>query len=270
MRSAAAPNPTTSQAYRQINQHGWTRLAREGCLSSQAFGSLHFAHARGMLDPGRTIPWNDVRNVLCLAAAGGQQAPLFASLGYEVVSADLCPEQLRRDEQVALRHGLAIECIQTDMLNLSALYGSRFDLVYQAVSACYVPDVRKLYQEVAKVLRPGGLYRVEHWNPMHLQLAEDRPWNGHAYQIARAQDVGIPIPWHSGNSKEPTCVHFMHSLGDLLGGLCEAGFYIVDFDSSRRRGDVTARPGSDAHLASFIPPFFTVLSRTFGPEDRPR
>src|SRR5262249_38927681 len=104
-----------------------------------------------------------VRQVLCLASAGGQQAPMFASLGCRVVSADLCPEQLERDASTAKRLGFEIECVECDMLDLSPLYGRNFDLVYQAVSACYAPNVAKLYAEVARVLKHGGFYRVEHW-----------------------------------------------------------------------------------------------------------
>jgi len=247
--------------YSQINKRGWARLAHNGCDSSQSYGPPEFTHAREMLDPWQRLPWNEIRNVLCLAASGGQQAPLFASLGYEVVSADLCVEQLRRDQQVALQYGFAIECIEADMLDLSIMYGARFDLVYQAVSACYVPDVRRSYREIAKVLRPGGYYRVEHWNPLHLQLRPNDPWNGGAYEISRPQNRGVPIPWHGTSSNEPTCLHFIHSLGDLLGGLCEAGFVIIGFEDSRFSADPRADPGSHEHLASFIPPFFTIDAR---------
>jgi SAM-dependent methyltransferase len=250
--------------YRRINQRGWARLADGGCSSSRAYNGAHFAQARAMLDPNDVIPWDEVRSVLCLAAGGGQQAPLFASLGREVVSADLSSEQLHRDEAVARRYGFNIECVQADMLDLSIMYGCGFDLVFQAVSACYVPDVGRVYREVAKVLRPGGLYRVEHWNPLHLQLADQCPWSGQAYQITRPQTSGAPIPWYEGSSREPTCLHFIHSLGDLFGGLCRAGFAVIDFSDTRDYADVAAAPGSDAHLASFMPPFFTLLSRHVG------
>jgi len=111
--------------------------------------------------------------VLCLACGGGQQAALFASLGYRVTLADISPDQLQIDRAVAEEYGLKIELVEADMLDLSRLHGRQFDLVYQAVSACYVPDVQRLYREVARVIKPGGWYRVEHWNPVQLQLPDD-------------------------------------------------------------------------------------------------
>jgi hypothetical protein len=38
-------------------------------------------------------------------------------------------------------------------------------VVYQAPSMAYIPDVGRVYAEVARVLRTGGYYRVAHTNP---------------------------------------------------------------------------------------------------------
>jgi SAM-dependent methyltransferase len=250
-----------SRDYRDINRRGWAELAAANSTSSRPFASEDLRHARTMLDPNRAIPWEEVRSVLCLAAAGGQQALLFAALGYEVVSVDLSPAQLRIDQDAALQHGLAIECLEGDMMDLSAVYHCRFDLVFQAVSACYVPDVRRVYREVAKVLRPRGLYRVEHWNPFHLQLSDEETWTGRGYQLATPHVQALAIPWYSPGASEATCVHFVHTMGDLLQGLCEAGFSMIAFDDATFPGRLDAPPGSQAHIAAYIPPFFTILSR---------
>jgi len=41
-------------------------------------------------------------------------------------------------------------------------------MVYQPISAHYIADVRRLYQNVRSVVRPGGYYWVEHWNPFQM------------------------------------------------------------------------------------------------------
>jgi SAM-dependent methyltransferase len=246
--------------YSRINRLAWSHLAQQGCDSSQPFRPGQFSNARRALDPTNSIPWDDIRSVMCLAAAGGQQAPLFASLGYEVVSVDICADQLALDDEVAARLGLTIECVEADMLDLSQLRGCEFDLVYQAVSACYVPDVSRLYTEVASVLKPGGYYRVEHWNPVHLQLARE-PWNGGSYVIDKPQRAGEPLPWdYEGDGRAPVW-HFLHPIGELVGGLCHTGYEILDFQESHRHDGAACEPGSHAHLARYLPPFFTVLAR---------
>jgi hypothetical protein len=146
------------------------------------------------------------------------------------------------------------------MLDLARLHGRGFDLVYQPVSACYIPDVRPLYREVARVVRPGGFYRVEHWTLLHVQLADDVPWDGQAYRVARPQRPGRPLPWRHGDDGQATCWHYIHPLDDLIGGLCAAGFVVLGF-AETRPGDLSAEPGSHAHLAAYLPPFFALFAR---------
>src|SRR5215471_10532231 len=150
------------------------------------------------------------------------------------------------------------------MLDLSRLHGRQCDLVYQAVSACYVPDVQRLYREVARVIKPGGWYRVEHWNPVHLQLPDDDRWDGAGYRVTRPQWPRHPIPYTNWdeNTNRPgaTCWHFFHSLGELLGAVCEEGFVIERFGESDH-ADIAAEPGSYLHLAAYLPSFFLILAR---------
>jgi SAM-dependent methyltransferase len=251
--------------YRTVSRNAWAYLAKHGCDSSLAYGPKEFRRARKWLDAAGWIPWKYIQSVLCLACGGGQQALLFASLGRRVTVLDISPEQLDIDREAAERYGLAVECIEGDMQNLSSLYGRDFDLVYQAVSACYVPDVRRVYQEVFKVLRLQGYYRVEHWNPVHVQLADNRAWDGHAYRVVRPQLPGIPIPspmaWDEQTGETSAiCWHYIHPLQHLIGGLCEAGFNILRFAESEDV-DPAAKPGSHPHLAAYLPSFFFIFAR---------
>lgn len=111
----------TDATYRSVNRAGWDQLTVRGSHSSRAYGPEQFAHARQLLDPAGWFPWRSLRTVLCLAGGGGQQGPLFASLGYEVTVVDLSPEQLEQDRATARRHGLTLDCVEADMQDLSAL-----------------------------------------------------------------------------------------------------------------------------------------------------
>ena len=252
--------------YRTVNRAGWDRLARWGCDSSRPYGVPEFAEAVNRLDGRRWLPWGEFEKVLCLAAGGGQQAPLFAYLGYDVTLVDLSSEQLQRDQEVAGRHGLRICCVQADMLDLSGLPPEAFDLVYQPISSLYVPDVVRCYREVARVLRGGGLYHAEHWNPVQMQVAQSRPWDGQAYRLARRPAEGA-VAWSAGPDTGETCRHYIHPLGDLIGGLGPAGFVILRF-GERNVGDGRGTPGTDSHLSGYLPTFFTILARRWGDNRR--
>jgi SAM-dependent methyltransferase len=253
----------TESTYRSVNQAGWNQLNSADSPLSRTYGPADFARARTLLSGGQWLPWDRFRSVLCLASGGGQQGPLFASLGYEVTVVDLSPEQLDSDRATAGRYGLRLECVEADMQDLAVLRGRSFDLVYLPVASLYVPDIERCYQEVAAVTKPGGLFFSEHWNPVQMQLAGDPRWDGRAYRISERQGTG-PHPWPPGPLADATCWHYIHSLDELLGGLCAAGFAIVRFGEWGQE-QAGAPPGTQEHLDSYLPAHFGVLAQRQGP-----
>src|SRR4051812_49187632 len=123
-----------------------------------------------VLTPQRPVPrsWFPPlkgAKTLCLAGAGGQQAPILAAAGARVTVFDNSPRQLAQDRMVADRDGLAIATIEGDMRDLSAIADQTFRLVFHPCSNCFVPDVRPIWAEVFRVLEPGGILLAGFVNP---------------------------------------------------------------------------------------------------------
>ena len=114
---------TVGSDYLAVNREAWNRLAESGSESSRPFGPDELTWAAAWIRPPDWLPWEEIRRVLILAGGGGQQGAVMAAHGHEVVVADASPEQLRRDEEAAAALGLAIECVQADMLDLSRFPG---------------------------------------------------------------------------------------------------------------------------------------------------
>jgi SAM-dependent methyltransferase len=254
--------------YLAENQRVWDHWASVGSISSRPIGALSPPEARTMLDPDGWLNWHEIRRVLCLAAGGGQQAPAFAMLGCEVTLLDLSSRQLALDHQVAENLGLSIECIQGDMSDLRFASTATYDLVYHPISTCYVRDVTMVYEEVHRVLRIHGLYRVEHWNPSHMQLWAEKDWGAEGYRLSTSGTPGDAIvttvsvgPAGGGLLTSQT---FPHSLTALIGSLCDTGFALRRL-AEDCGGDPTAPAGAEARLAAFVPPFFRILARKVNP-----
>jgi SAM-dependent methyltransferase len=171
-------------------------------------------------------------NLLGLACGGGQQGPVFAALGAIVTIFDNSPAQLDRDHQVALREGLTIRTIEGDMRYLSAIPDEAFDLIFHPVSNVFCPEVRPVWKEAFRVLRPGGLLLAGFANPIYYMFGT------HADE-QKTLEVRYAIPYSDLSDMEPEeldiCIEegipleYGHSLTDLISGQTDAGFVISGF-----------------------------------------
>src|SRR6516164_11247145 len=165
------------------NRAAWDREVASGNEWTQPVGPEVIARARAgdwsvVLIGYRAVPrgWFPAElaglEVLCLASGGGQQGPVLAAAGAAVTVLDNSPAQLARDRLVAEREGLRLRTVQGDMADLSAFPEGGFGLVFHPCSNCFVPDVRPVWREAFRVLRPGGVLLAGFCNPA-LYLFDD-------------------------------------------------------------------------------------------------
>lgn len=207
-------------------------------------------------------------DVLCLASGGGQQSAEVSLMGGRVTVLDLCAGQLDADRRAAEHYGYSVETVQGDMRDLSVFPDGNFDHVLQGISIVFVPDVREVYREVWRVLRPGGLYAVAHCNPATYPICFDGPdrgWDGSGYRIVEPYGGGPVHKTSDGRETmgagEPTGEH-RHLYRDIFNGLIEVGFEIArvwDYQW-HERFTVLPAPGSDDHERAFMA-YFSVLAR---------
>ncbi len=207
-------------------------------------------------------------DVLLLAGGGGQQSAVYSLLGARVTVFDLTPEQLDSDQAAARHYGYAVTTIQGDMRDLSGMPPDSFDRVHQPISTLYVPDLRPVYAGVARLLRPGGLYRADYTFPL-LYMAEPRAWDGKGYGLYVTQ------PYRDGAIREtadgrvtfdegPLIGEFHHSLSSIINGLIDAGLTVRGVWETPRIGAQppleALEPGSQAHRARYLPIGITVAA----------
>src|SRR5690606_8941170 len=96
-----------------------------------------------------------------------------AAAGAEVTSFDNSDAQLALDRQVAEREGLAVRLVQGDMADLAVFPDASFDLIFHPVANVFVPDVKPVWRECARVLKPGGRLLAGFMNPTHFWFDHD-------------------------------------------------------------------------------------------------
>lgn len=248
------------------NREAWDRQAARGDRWTVPVDSAAVARARAgdwsvLLTPLKPVPrawFGELKGakVLALASGGGQQGPILSAAGAAVTVFDASPAQLERDRLVARRDGLGIMTELGDMADLSRFADASFDLIFHPCSNTFVPAIRPVWKEAARVLRPGGRLLAGFCQPV-LFLPDE------AKDEAGVIDVRYRIPYsdeaqlapellkRKRETKEPLC--FGHSLEDQLGGQLDAGLTLAGFYEDGWEPGVSA-------IADRIPCFAATLA----------
>jgi SAM-dependent methyltransferase len=250
---------------RDHNRRAWDREVRDGNrwtvpISPEATARAREGDWEVLLTPNKVVPtgWfprhpdlSGLR-ILGLACGGGQQGPLFAAAWAEVTVIDNSPAQLDRDRQVAEREGLAIRCVEGDMRDLSLFAAESFDLVFHPVSNCFVPDVRPVWREAFRVLRPGGSLLSGLCNPALYLFDDALAQKGELkvrHRIPYSDETSLEAHELAALLEAEEPLHYGHSLDDQLGGQLDAGFQLAGFFEDHSRDD------DPTPLTTYMPAF---------------
>jgi SAM-dependent methyltransferase len=252
----------------RYNQARWDEIAGADSEFTRPSLGLDPERARQWLDRHAVLGDLADKAVLCLGSGGGQQSAAFALLGARVTVLDLSETQLARDRQAAAHYKLPITTVQGDMRDLSAFPDGGFDIVYQPYSINFVPDVRPVIRNVARVLRHDGLYRLDCANPFTMAV-DETGWDGRAYPLKDPYVDGTEVSQHfphwDVNAADGTVrqvsspKEFRHALSSLTNALVASGFVILGFwEETSQVAD--PEPGTWEHFMSVAAPYFTFWS----------
>jgi hypothetical protein len=108
----------------------------------------------------------------------------------------------------------------------------RFDLIVHPVSNVFVPDVKPVWREAFRVLRPGGVPLSGFMNPVHhvfdffaLERGEFRV----AHRVPYSDLANLTDEDRARLAEQDVPLEFGHTLADQIGGQIAAGFALTGF-----------------------------------------
>eukprot|EP01083_Nonionella_stella_P044562 119962_1 len=138
------------------------------------------------------IKANDV--VLDLGCGiGGPMRNISQFTGAKITGVTINQYQVNRGNELNKQLGFGEDCVlqQGDFCKLSAFKDNSFDKVFAIESTCHAPDRCKVYEQVYRVLKPGGVFASYEW-----VLNEDKfdPNNKGHLQIKYEVEKGNALP----------------------------------------------------------------------------
>ena len=129
-----------------------------------------------LLDPAHLEAAGDVsgKRVLDAGCGEGRFARMLAERGAQVTAFDFSPRMIELAQEVEAKQPLGIEYVVADMTDLSQLVGESFDLVVAYLCLIDVPDCDSALREIARVLRPRGVFQFSVVHPCF--LVPDASW----------------------------------------------------------------------------------------------
>ncbi|MEM9410790.1 MAG: class I SAM-dependent methyltransferase [Planctomycetota bacterium] len=248
-------NPTN---FHEHNRLAWNRLAKSGNRFARPASEADYENPLASVDgPGWLGKSITGKRVLCLAAGGGRQGPIYAAAGAIVTVVDVSHEMLLLDQQVSKQKNFNIRTVETSMDDLSSFDSGVFDIVIHPVSTCYISNVQKVFDEVARVMVAGGVYISQHKNPTSLQSSISPSDKGYVVEYPFHRAEPLPEPRQENLVREPGMREYIHSTASLLGGICKAGF-VISALSEPVHADRNAEVGRFEHRSNYLPPYIRI------------
>ena len=220
--------------YSEINAQTIDRWIQDGWewgvpITHQAYLDALAGNWDVVLTPTKPVPkawFGDLKGkrVLGLASGGGQQMPIFAALGAVCTVLDYSPAQLESERMVSQREGYDNRIIRADMTKPLPFDDNAFDLIFHPVSNCYVREVRPIFRECFRVLKPGGALLGGYDMGINFLVDEKEERIVNSLPFDPITDPALMAQLQ----KNDDGVQFSHTLEDQVGGQLAAGFQITD------------------------------------------
>jgi ubiquinone/menaquinone biosynthesis C-methylase UbiE len=221
---------------RNHNQNAWNKYVEKKDKWTIPFSEKEINEAKNgnwaiVLTPKMPVPktwFPDFKGlkILGLASGGGQQGPILAALGADVTIYDLSENQLAQDKKVSNEFGLNIKTVQGDMRDLSVFEDESFDLIFNPCSIVFVEELKPVWKECFRVLKPNGILMTGLMNPIVFQIDEENLKL--TYKSPFSDLNSLPKEKLDALIQQDEALVFGHSWTDQISEQLKAGFMLTD------------------------------------------
>lgn len=167
------------------------------------------------------------KSVLEIGCGGAFNAIVLAKQGATVSGLDLSKEQLKQAAKNAENQGVKIDLFQGSMEDLSAFRTNSFDMVISIMAMMYVGNIKQVFKEVKRVLKPNGVFIYSTEHPIYDAVLDNQFKNINSCNISYYDEWENHFKWKPEDEYE--FVEFIRPLSSEINAIAEAGLFIEKF-----------------------------------------
>ncbi len=185
------------------------------------------------------------RSLLHLQCHFGLDTMSWARLGAAATGVDLSDAAIELAEELNTELGLGVRFIRANVYDLPEVLDAEFDIVYTALGAlCWLPDLERWGQVIARFLKPGGVFYMLDEHPAGrifapVQSAEGvwdlRPERTYFHDPVGTLEEGERNSYAGSGTLKTPVYEWQHSMSDIVNALIGAGLkleFVREYPSS--------------------------------------
>ena len=228
----------------------WTLMVKDEQIQKAREGSPEI-----WVTPFKSVPLDWIaefkdKDILLACSGGGQQTPILAAFGANVTTLDISDSQINQDRAALEKYGLHATLVQANVLEMP-FEDNSFHAVIMPQAMNFIDDLERLYTEVKRVLRSGGVFIFGTANPILYTFDEriqDRKLKVR-YTIPFSHTKSLSEKALASRLSRSDTLEFSHTLDSILGLLTLKGFAITGFYTDSAGSEPTDSFVHDSHLA---------------------
>ncbi len=224
--------------YKRVNKSlwdGWTEIN----YRAPSYRTEEFKAGLSKLHPIELAEVGDVRGktLLHLQCHFGLDTLSWARAGATVTGVDFSPKGIERAEALSRELDIPARFFCCDIYDLPDHLAEQFDVVFTSYGVlCWLPDIPRWGQIVARYLKPGGRFHIVEFHPMTNPFDPNNREGTMELALPYFHRVQ-PLRWVEKGSYADPDADFVHesyewpySIADVINSLIAAGLRIEYFN----------------------------------------
>jgi len=213
--------------YLEINKEAWNKRT-EIHVKSKFYDVDGFLKGKNVLNEIEINELGDVKGktLLHLQCHFGLDTLSWARLGAKVTGVDLSSTAIETAKKLTLNTGLEADFICSDIYSFGETSTEKYDIVFTSYGAvCWIPDLEKWAETIAKNLKPGGTFYIAEFHPFY-DIFSGYPYFYNQQPIIEKE--GTYTENDNGEKSEIAC--WSHPISEVVNSLLKAGIQIILFN----------------------------------------